>query len=269
MTAMRLAQISDLHVRPAGQLAYDAVDTNALLSTAIDRLNALGDQIDAVLATGDLVDEGRPDEYANLRTYLDRLNKPYYLMVGNHDLRAPIRDAFRDHGYLRDAGAFIQYAIDLGPVRLIALDTLVEGESGGRLCNVRLAWLRSALAQARNQPVVIALHHPPFDTGLGQMDSICLDHDSATELEQLVRAYPNVERLLAGHVHRSMIRRFGGTIAVTCSSTAHQLTLDLRDDGGLAFVMEPPGFAIHDWMPGRGMVTHFAYTLEYGEVRPF
>ncbi|CAM2144582.1 3',5'-cyclic adenosine monophosphate phosphodiesterase CpdA [Pararobbsia alpina] len=266
---MRLAQISDLHVRPEGQLAYGTVDTNRLVTVAVDRLNALGDQIDAVLATGDLVDEGRPDEYAYLRTQLDRLTRPYYLMVGNHDLRAPLREAFGDHTYLHDAGPFVQYAIDIGEVRVVALDSLVEGESGGHLCEARLTWLRDTLARSADRPVIIALHHPPFETGLAQMDEICLEHESAREFERLVRDHPNIERVLAGHVHRPMLRRFGGTLAVTCPSTAHQVALDLRKNEQMAFVMEPGGFAIHDWMPGRGMVTHFGVTGNFGDVHPF
>lgn len=266
---MRLAQISDLHIKPVGALAYDTVDTAHFLEHAIDRLNALGDQIDAVLATGDLVDGGRPDEYAHLRRHLDRLAKPYFVMVGNHDARAPLLEAFRDHTYLRDANPFIQYTVDVGEVRIVALDSLDEGASGGQLCAERLAWLADALAAAGERPVILALHHPPFDTGIVHMDEIGLHPDAARALEQLLRQYPNVERVLAGHVHRQILRRFGGTIAATCPSVAHQVALDLRPDAPMGFIMEPPGFAIHDWMPGRGMVTHYAYVGDYGGPHNF
>lgn len=266
---MRLAQISDLHIKPAGMLAYDSVDTAMFLSRAVDRLNALGDQIDAVLATGDLVDGGRPDEYRHLRQHLDRLTKPYYVMVGNHDARKPLREAFSDHAYLRDADPFVQYAIDIGDLRVIALDSLVEGESGGKLCDTRLAWLDQQLALAHDRPVIVALHHPPFDTGIAEMDTIGLERDSAHAFERVIARYPNVERILAGHVHRSILRRFGGSVVLTCPSTAHQVALDLRKDAPLAFVLEPPGFAIHDWRPEHGLVTHYAYTLEYGKPQAF
>ena len=51
---MLLAQISDLHVMPKGQLAYGRVDTAPMLRDAIEHLNRLDPQPDAVLITGDL-----------------------------------------------------------------------------------------------------------------------------------------------------------------------------------------------------------------------
>ncbi|RKP50283.1 phosphodiesterase [Pararobbsia silviterrae] len=266
---MRLAQISDLHIKPVGELAYDSIDTADFLARAVDGLNALGDQIDAVIATGDLVDAGRPDEYAHLRTHLDRLAKPCYLMVGNHDARAPLRDAFHDHLYLRDGGAFVQYAFDVGPLHVIALDSLNDGESSGTLCAARLDWLRTHLEHCRERPVVIALHHPPFETGIAEMDSICLAADDARAFAQIVHAHPNIERVIAGHVHRAIVRRFGGTIASTCPSTAHQVALDFRAHVPLGHIMEPPGFAIHDWQPDRGLVTHYAPLGQYGKATPY
>jgi Icc protein len=275
---MRLAQISDTHIRPPGELAYGVLDTASLLSRAVSTLNELGDQIDAVLMTGDLVDAGRPEEYRYLRTLLDPLAKPYYLMAGNHDARGALRDAFADHLYLHQNENFIQYTFDVGPMRIIALDSLIERESGGTLCEARLAWLDAQLAltcagveahSGAARPVIIAIHHPPFDTGIAEMDEIVLERAAATALEQIVRRYPNVERVLIGHVHRPMLVRFGGTIAVTCPSTAHQTALDFRRGVPLQFIMEPPGYALHDWHDSNRMVTHYLHTGTFGAAHPF
>src|SRR6218665_114510 len=56
---------------------------------------------------------------------------------------------------------------------------------------------------------------------------------------------PRVERLLCGHLPRSIQCRFGGTLASTCPSPAHQVALDLRADGPDCFVLEPPGYQLH------------------------
>lgn len=266
---MRFAQISDLHIKPPGELAYGKVDTARLLGRAIDRLDALGDALDAVLITGDLVDRGKPEEYRHLRTYLERLRVPYYLMVGNHDGREALREVFADHAYLRDGGTFVQYGVDVGELRIIALDSIIEGASGGTLCDERLAWLETELARSSGRPVVVALHHPPFSTGIGHMDDILLAREASQRLSDIVRAHPNVERVLAGHLHRPIHARFAGTIASTCPSTAHQVMFDLAADAPAAFIMEPPAYALHQWTTDGGLVSHHVYIDTFDGPYPF
>jgi len=271
---MLLAQITDLHIRRPGQLAYRQVDTAPFLQRCIAKLNALTPRPDAVLITGDLVDAGHPEEYAHLRTLLAQLQLPYYLMVGNHDSRAPLRAAFADAAYLGDApDGFVQYRFDLptpeATVRVLALDSLDAPNSGGRLCASRLAWLASELEQARAMPVIVALHHPPFATGIGHMDEAALASHDAQALARLIAQHPNVERVLCGHLHRPIHVRFGGSIASTCPSPAHQVAFDLQPDGPSAFVMEPPAFALHLWDSQAGVVSHHVYVDDYAGPYPF
>ncbi|KVD18262.1 phosphodiesterase [Burkholderia ubonensis] len=265
---MLLAQISDLHIKRPGQLAYQRVDTAAALARCIARLNALEPRPDAVLVTGDLVDFGRDDEYAQLRDLLAPLEIPYYLMVGNHDDRAALRRAFADRPEWQD-GEFVQYAFDVGAVRVLALDSQVPGTSAGDLCDARLAWLATQLDAARDRPVIVALHHPPFASGIGHMDALRLAPAAAAKLDTLLRGYPNVERVLCGHVHRTMFARFGGTIASAVPAPAHQVAFDLRDNAPSAFRLEPPAFAVHRHTPDAGMITHHVYVDEGDGPYPF
>jgi len=133
-----LAQLSDLHIREPGQLAYGRVNTAPFLERAIRTLLALPQQPDALVITGDLADLGRAAEYRHLARLLSPLaTMPVYLMPGNHDDRTALREAFPDHAYLgRDE--FIQYAVDLPGLRLLCLDTTVPGMSHGALCARRL-----------------------------------------------------------------------------------------------------------------------------------
>ena len=199
---MLLAQISDLHIKRPGALAYRRVDTAASLERCVERLNAIEPKLDAVVVTGDLVDLGSPAEYEALRKLLAPLTMPVYLLVGNHDERAALREVFDDHAYLHAGGEFVQYAVDAGPLRLIALDSQLPQQSNGHLCAARLAWLETQLAQARGKPVVLALHHPPFVSGIGHMDRQRLDPESSEQLAAIVGRYTNVERVICGHVHR-------------------------------------------------------------------
>ncbi|WP_042264694.1 phosphodiesterase [Paraburkholderia heleia] len=266
---MLLAQISDLHIKPPGALAYRRVDTAASLARTIARLNALTPRPDAVLMTGDLVDQGSVEEYRHLKTLLDTLEIPYWLLIGNHDAREPLREVFADRPELREGGAFIQYAVDLGPLRVIALDSMQPGQSAGTLCAERLAWLAQQLDAARGKPAIVALHHPPFDCGIGHMDAIRLDDSAAQAFETLVARHPNVERVLCGHVHRPMFVRFGGTIAAAVPAPAHQVTLDLAPDAPSTFTLEPPAFALHRYDAQGGIVTHHGYVDTFDGPYPF
>ncbi|MGN6317039.1 phosphodiesterase [Trinickia sp.] len=266
---MLLAQISDLHIKRPGALAYRRVDTAAHLERCVARLNALEPKPDAVVITGDLVDLGSVAEYALLKTLLAPLTMPIYLLVGNHDDRAALRQVFDDHAYLHDSPEFVHYAVDIGPLRLIALDSQLPQQSSGHLCDARLAWLDRQLEQAQDKSVMLALHHPPFVSGIGHMDRQRLDPESAQRLAAIVSRYPNVERVVCGHVHRPIFTRFAGTIASAVPAPAHQVALDLRSDAPSAFRLEPPAFALHQYAPETGVVTHHAYVDEGEGPYPF
>ena len=263
---MLICQISDLHIRREGSLAYGIVDTSAMLERCVSQILALAQRPVAVIATGDLVDFGRPEEYLRLRNLLEPLPMPVYLLPGNHDDRQELRRAFPTHHYLGQSTEHIQFVIETLPVRVIALDTVVPGESGGSLCGDRLAWLDRTLSTAPKRPTIIAMHHPPFLTGIGHMDRIGFaDRDA---LAGVIARHPQVERIICGHLHRSITTRFAGTVASTCPSPAHQVALDIDSEAADCFVMEPPGFHLHWWSSGR-LVSHVAVIGDYPGPYPF
>ncbi|MGE5169408.1 MAG: phosphodiesterase [Rudaea sp.] len=267
MKRFLLAQVSDMHVKAGGKLSYRVVDTEGALARCVAELLRLPQLPDGVLFTGDLTDFGRDEEYANLRTLLAPLPMPVYLMPGNHDEREALRRAFPDHAYLRQREATVDFAIEDHPVRLVALDTVVPRQSGGRLSPAQLEWLEATLGREPAKPAILALHHPPFDTGIGHMDKIGLENAAA--LEAVVRKHPQVERVISGHLHRSISTRFAGTIASTVPSPAHQVALDLSEDAASCFRMEPPGFQLHLWRQGKGLVTHTAAIGNFAGPYPF
>lgn len=250
---MLLAQISDCHVS-AGRPAYRIVDTEAALARAIDALLALRPSPDAVILTGDLAYDGRPEEYAVIARELARLPMRVIAIPGNHDARGPFRDALVPRFCPTEDPLFLQVAVDLGELVLVGLDTLVPGEDGGALCAKRLAWLEGTLDRAAGRPVILALHHPPFATGIGFMDRIALAE--AEKLEALVRRHGRVERVICGHVHRSVQTLWAGTLASIAPSTAHQVQLALEAGAPSCFTLEPAGFHLHARVPGGGLVTH-------------
>ncbi|MFI4987549.1 MAG: phosphodiesterase [Alphaproteobacteria bacterium] len=264
---MIIAQITDMHVRPAGTLAYDRVSTNSMLEAALSHLNEMRPRPDVVIATGDLADGGLPEEYALLGDMLAVLDMPVFLVPGNHDERAALAGSFPGHAYLPRGGGFLHYAIDDYPVRLIGLDTVVPGAAGGLMCAERLAWFAARLAEAPGLPTLVFMHHPPFATGVKHMDEIGLAGSEA--FAGIVRQHPQIERIVCGHLHRPIQLRWHGTLASTAPSTAHQVVLDLRHDAPAVFNLEPPACQLHVWDPVQGIVSHTSYIGRFAGPYPF
>lgn len=258
---MLIAQITDLHIRPAGKTANGFVDVNAMLEAAVSSLLSQTRIPDLVLATGDLTDNGLIEEYQELRRILAPLPMPVYLIPGNHDRRENIRAVFPDHAYLPTNG-FLNYVVEGWPVRLIGLDSVIAGRTHGEICSERLAWLENALAQAPDRPTLLFMHHPPFDTGIQAMDLIKCQGGEA--LAALIRRHPNVERVVCGHHHRPIQTRWAGTIGSIAPSTAHQVMLDFIDAKDSRIRMEPPGYHLHLWTGTAGLITHMAYVDDFG-----
>lgn len=248
-----IAQISDTHIRLPGQLIEGRVDTFAYLSVCIDRINALPQKPDLVVASGDLADTGSAEEYRRVKAELERLAMPYCVMPGNHDLRAPMREVFRGTAALPvPENGHLQYAIELAELRVLCLDTLDQGKEGGWLCIDRLDWLHDELAASR-KPAMIFLHHPPFDCGIPGMDAIRLGNPE--QLAEALAEHDHVIGLASGHVHRSAFTQWAGLPACICPSPAHQIHLDMSEHAPLSWTLEAGGFLLHRVKHG-GLTTH-------------
>ena len=263
---MLIAQITDMHVVADGALAMGTVDTNAALAAAVERLNGFSPQPDIVVITGDLTDGGKPEEYRRLRQLLLPLRAPFVVLPGNHDDRSAMREAFADHAYLPQSGSFLHWVIEDHPLRIVALDSVDPGASGGRFCAERLAWLDATLARAVDRPTLLAIHHPPFDTGIGFMDRIGLDGRDG--LSEVVMRHPQVERVICGHVHRPVQVRFAGTVASTAPGTAHQIPLVLDPDQPDAWLREPAGLCLFLWTGGQ-LIGHTLYVGDFGDATAY
>jgi 3',5'-cyclic AMP phosphodiesterase CpdA len=254
---MIIGQITDTHVLPEGRKLGNLIDTNAQLEAAVCLLNRLSTPPDAVLVTGDLTDDGECESYAVLRARLAALDSPFYLIPGNHDRRQALVDAFPDHAYLPRTG-FLQYAIEDHAVRLIALDTLVEGSEDGALCEERLAWLDAALAAEPDRPALVFMHHPPFESGIWWMDAMGLS--GARGLRAVLGRHPQVRLVVCGHVHRPFHSALGSAPVAVAPSTAWQVHLDLVPESPPRAALEPAAAFLHVWN-GDAFVTHTSYLI--------
>jgi 3',5'-cyclic AMP phosphodiesterase CpdA len=255
---MLLAQITDLHVSLPGTRADDVFRTAERLEAWVRRLNALDLRPDVVLATGDLVNDHSAPEYERLAGLLAPLAMPLYLIPGNHDDRAALAAAFPAHDYLAADGGFHNYVIEDYPLRLVAVDTLKPGEIGGEFCEARRDWLARRLAEAPAQPTLILMHHPPFRSGLPKMDRLGLE--GMDRFVETIRGFDNIERVIAGHLHRPIFRQLANTVVSTAPATAHQIAYEFGTEGRPTMTAEPPACHMHLWLGAEeGLVTHTIY----------
>ena len=250
---MIVAQLSDLHFVRPGQLHF-GIDTAATTRAAVEHLNAMDPGPDAVVVTGDIADSGSVEQYEEARGVLDLLRSPYYVVPGNHDRREALKAAFRGH-LGEDRSGFVQYAVADRALRLVALDTLSEGESCGRLDGARLAWLDETLAAQPDRPTLVFMHHPPFMTGIEWMDEQGLKDRGG--LDTVLARHPHVRLVACGHVHRSASATIGHARVAMAPSTTGAVGLSL---GGRepTFGPEPLACLVHVLLDDR-VVTHTTF----------
>jgi 3',5'-cyclic AMP phosphodiesterase CpdA len=264
---MIITQISDMHLRDDGIPLKQKVDTEAALEATIEHINAWETTPHAVLATGDLVQKAKKQDYSNLRRKLDHLKAPYYLIPGNHDDRALIRGAFADHDYLPQDGDFLHYVIEGSPLRLIGLDTMIPGEDGGEMCSVRCAWLDEKLTEKPDQPTFIFMHHPPFLTGVDFLDKY--PFKQAHQLEAIIKKHSQVIWITCGHLHRHIQVQWGGTVAAISPSVAFQMPMALAHGAADGFSLEPSGCPVYIWKAETGLVAQMSLIGDFGPLHPF
>ncbi len=128
-------------------------------------------------------------------------------------------------------------------------------------CDARAAWLDAELARDTTKPTYIVMHHPPVESGIEWMNTHP-DEPWVHRFTDVVRGHPHVRGLICGHLHRSVTVAWEGRTVAICSSTAPQVSLDLRPidenhpDDRPMIVAEDPAYALHRWN-GRELVSFY------------
>ena len=223
-----IAQLSDIHI------GGPSPGSGERFSQALAEINAMTRQPDLVLLTGDLTHNGKAAEWDEFQTRLDSLSAPWEAIAGNHD--GPIVELSGHR------------AIDAGPLRLVLVDSSDE-----TFTTDDASWLDGELAEHREQPTVVAIHHPPFETGIWWMD--CVGLTGSELVESIVRQHPQVIKVLSGHVHRAIQTTWGSCALWVCPSTSVTIAADLDPAHAPAETHELPAFSLHAYT-GTSMVSH-------------
>ncbi len=255
-----IAQISDTHVVESADDPSLIVDNNGRLAKAVVSLNSEGATLDAVLASGDLVNDGNQAQYERLAELLDPLQSPLLVLPGNHDDVELLRSHFggtpwADTGH----GSWVS---PVGAATLVGIDTTHPERDGGWVDDARLAWLDATLASASGS-VVVAMHHPPFVTGLAAMDAA--GFHGVDELAEVLGSH-DVDEVWCGHLHRPSMGWVDRIPAVVCPPTVQMVRFALGPaSANLALQNGPAGYLLHCHVDG-GWVTHTRYIHPESEM---
>lgn len=251
MALTTIAQISDPHIG----LHADYADSVESLERAVVRVGEIDPAPVAVLLTGDLTFDGNPAEYERVRELIEPLDMPVHPIPGNHDRRENLRKAFSDHPGIAAAGEFLDYAVDCGPVRVVNVNTQIEGEPGGAIGPERIGWIEREL-EAASSPVILAMHHAPVGVGLAEFDDIGLAQEDRDMLRELFERGSAPELIITGHIHRAVTAQIGRVPVFVCPSVHKQVDLDLRREGQLRMGNEPPAIGLHLHGADPRLVSH-------------
>lgn len=211
--AYRILHLSDTHLTASG-VDEDGVDAAASLDRILYDARHLPD-LDAVVVSGDIADDGSPGGYAGVLERVGRFaaerHIPHVYCPGNHD----DRDAFGavlGGGHLAADGGRTGAPLpdparragvsDVRGLRVVTLDSVVPGSTHGELGTSQLAWLRDVLREPAAGGSLVVLHHPP----IAPTDSPILGSANLRDADGLAAAITgtDVRAVLCGHFHQQM-----------------------------------------------------------------
>jgi 3',5'-cyclic-AMP phosphodiesterase len=214
-----IAHISDTHLLAGDALQYDAIDTVARFSTALDRVARIDPPPQALVFTGDLADMGEPVAYRRLRELVEplaeRIGAQLVWCMGNHDDRA----AYSRELFGEESVASQDRVYDVAGLRVVSLDTSVPGWHHGEVSDDQLAWLRDVLATPAEHGTILALHHPPIPSPMIPVAEV-IELLETDRLAAVVQG-SDVRAILGGHYHFPSHSTFAGVPVSVAAATCY------------------------------------------------
>jgi Icc protein len=228
---LKLLQISDTHLHATTDSRMRGVNTYDTFKAVLE--SAMGDRrwpADAILVSGDIVQDESRAGYERFRDEMAPLNVPIFSLPGNHD-DPKLMDEILSSPPFQFCGT-----ARIGRWSLVLLNTFLTGEDAGGLGAQRLDALEHALQNHSSQHVLVCMHHHPLNMGSSWLDGVAL-RDSEKFL-QLIDNAENVRAVLWGHVHQSSDRLRGPVRYMSAPSTCSQF---LPGSDFFAVDSRPPG----------------------------
>jgi len=211
---VRLLQITDCHLPASPEIAYRGINSHESLVHLLKSVHEFAGKFkpDFILATGDLSEDGSPDSYQWLQTYLGDFNVPVLALPGNHDDPVALAEVYP--GSPVDNVSVSEH----GEWQLIRLNSKLPGTPAGRIKESSLDELQQVLTHNPRQPRLIALHHQPVQVGSPWIDKSRLQEPE--KFLQLIDQCEGAKAVVWGHVHQAYEEDRNGVAFMAGPSTA-------------------------------------------------
>lgn len=243
-----LAHITDTHILPPGEILYGNVDTASHLRDTVQSIKRMRPVPDVVLVTGDLVEQNNKASYQHFIDLISPLDMPVYVIPGNHDDPHMMATAFSATPHFPVTDQTCQYAIEDFPFRILALNSHSPGTELPELGEQRLDWLRGQLEKS-GKSALIALHHPPMQTGIELIDMGGTDWFQG--LESVLAKHTQVKLVVCGHCHVDLYGHIGQTPVYMAPATSHQLVATRGLTVAPASINRPAAVTLHHFLGDR------------------
>lgn len=212
--AQRIAVLSDIHVTPGNP-------NETALRKAVDEINS--QPFNLVIVNGDLTNEGSDAELTNVKSIIDGITHPLFILPGNHEnnwsqsATKTFIDLFGNDRFVTECDSLVIVGINCGPFMKMG---------DGHIKQEDLHWLRSTLSE-RVTPGkrVLSFNHYPIRKD---------DLDNWRDYADLLLEFPVIGHV-NGHYHSFQQYTIGDIPAVMIRA------LDMRDGR--------PGYSIIEVTP--------------------
>ena len=253
-----LVQLSDSHLFADADGTLLGMNTRESLQKVIELVLGQQPQIDLVLATGDISQDGTLESYQQFRQMSTQIDAPARWIPGNHDEPTIMAQAAVQ-------STLLEPVVDIGNWRVTLLDSAVPGSVPGYLQDQQLQLLAQALSEAPSRHHLVCFHHHPVSIGCAWMEPIGLRNPDA--LFAVLDRFPQVRAVLWGHVHQEIDRERNGVRLLASPSTCIQFAPGSAD---FQVSEQAPGYrwlrlhADGRFETGVERVQDFEFTVDYG-----
>lgn len=212
---LKILQITDTHLFASKSETLLGVNTYRSYHAVLNAIIAQQQDIDFIVATGDLAQDHSLTAYQHFCDGIAKLGTPCAWLPGNHDFQPAMTSV------LASAGILPSKQILLGDNwQLLMLDSQVFGVPHGQLSDDQLQWMEACLQAYPERHTLVLLHHHPLASGCTWLDQHSLRNPQA--LADILQRYPLVTTLVCGHIHQEMDVDWQGKRLLASPSTSVQ-----------------------------------------------